>query len=107
MIEQYTPQQVKDVDTFSKTIAAANTFKAVLEESRATVLTVFWGEGEEKNTILLDKKYIEMLNKIGFWQYQKLSRDGLLIEASDILEMETPQRVDFDYLMQVDTEYML
>lgn len=106
-ISTYTEEDVKFISAFSNTIGAANQLDAVLEESRATVLSVYSGEGEDKRLTLLDKRYIEDLNKIGFCLYLILINNGLLTEASDILEMETPQSVDFDRLMQIDQEYLL
>lgn len=103
----YTEEQVKEISAFSNAVGAANQLGAILEESRATVLSVYSGEGEDRRLTLLDKGFIKLMNQIGFNLYINLINQGFLGEASDILEMETPQRVDFDHLMQIDQEYML
>lgn len=105
MLEIYSPDQTKMLTAFSNTVVSSQQLSGILEDSRADVLTIFWGE--DKNQVLLDKKFIKTLHKIGFNIYLGLIKDGLHEEVRSILEDNgIHQEVNVDRLMEIDKEYM-
>lgn len=107
-MKERTPEQNRFIDYYYNTLVTINSLNPILEESRAAVLTMHIGEGDNKTTVLLDKKYIADMVKIGGWIHYKMNANGLGQAAKELTSAFVENRtVDRERLLQIDQEYNL
>lgn len=108
-IKAYSQDDMTRLLALSGAVTASQQFTEILDQQGQDWMMIHYGmDGEQPRQVLIDRKFVDTLNQVGFFLYQSLSSTKMHSEAKAVMNESGPQqRVPRKRLLEIDREYNL